>query len=59
MKTVKDSWDNKDKKIHRVVKGSKTGKYKKSLYNMLSDYERYRKSSDDESDVVARNEIQR
>jgi len=32
-------WD-REKKIHKVVKGTnKVGKHRKSIYNMLSDYE--------------------
>lgn len=59
MKTNKDSWDARDKRIHRVEKGSRAGKYKKSLYNMLSDYKRIREASDNEVDVSNRNDIQR
>ena len=37
-------WD-REKKIHKVVKGTnKVGKHRKSIYNMLSDY--------DEDDIV-------
>lgn len=34
-----DEWDQ-DRKLRKVVKGAdKTGKHRKSIYNMLSDYE--------------------
>jgi hypothetical protein len=43
MKRQNSDWD-REKKIHKIVKGTdKTSKYKKNIYNMLTD-------EDDESD---------
>jgi len=39
MKSKFSDWD-KEKKLHRVEKGTnKASKHRKSIYNMLSDYE--------------------
>ena len=39
MKSKYSEWDQ-EKKLHRVEKGTnKAGKHRKSIYNMLSDYE--------------------
>lgn len=48
MKRHNDSWD-REKKIHKVVKGNKVGKHRKSIYNMLEDEE---EDSNSDSDYV-------
>lgn len=46
---------DREKKIHKVVKGTnKTGKHRKSIYNMLSDYDEddyFDEEFDSETDV--------
>lgn len=51
MKRNYSEWDQ-EKKIRRVEKGAdKSGKHRKSLYNMLSEYDESYLDSDSDGDV--------
>jgi|LakMenEpi03Aug12_release.lakeMendotaPanAssembly.Ray.scaffolds.fasta_scaffold3851796_1 hypothetical protein len=52
MKRQNSDWD-REKKIHKIVKGTdKTSKYKKSIYNMLSDEEEESDFDSDDSELL-------
>lgn len=55
MKYKPQDWDH-EKKLHRVEKGTnKAGKHRKSIYNMLSDYDKEFDEYDSDDGEVVRN----
>lgn len=57
MKRNNSEWDQ-DKKLKRIEKGTdKSGKHRKSIYNMLSEYEDQDLDSDSEDGDVQHNYV--